>query len=509
MKTQFTMLLFLFIGIVSAQTGPNISWQKAIGGSLEDKGLAVIKTTDNNVLFAGETKSVNGDIIGNNGGIDILLTKMKPDGTQLWSKCFGSMYNEAFGEIINTNDGGFLLVGKTYLNIPGALFNFWVCKIDIDGNLIWKKDYGGSKVDDAKSVIQTSDGGYLIIGNSFSNDGDSPGNFGDQDILAIKISADGTLQWKKNYGGPSQDSAVQVIAANNGGYLIVGNTMSNKINGQDSPYYWSKWLVIKINEDGSFMWFKTFTGEKMNIVSSIRKFDDNSYILFGDSDSNNEDFVGNKGSVDLWVFKINNDASVIWKKNFGGQSTEIAGDFIIDDNKDMYFNSSSSSIDGDVINPTQMYDNYWVFKLNQNGDMQWQRSYGGSNIDFGTSICMLNNDLYLHGRTFSNDGDISGNHGGLDMWAAKVSKTWLSLYEDDLSKNIEVFPTFVKNEVEIKTNENIISINIVDAVGKLVTTKYKSINNSKVLDLLYLKSGIYYINIETDKQSVTKKIIKN
>jgi hypothetical protein len=182
----------------------NIVWQKCLGGSssestLWQKGLVIQQTADGGYVINCLTYSNDGDVSGNHGGRDIWVVKLNDLGNIEWQKCLGGSGEETTTSIEQTSDGGYIIDGTTTTN-DGDVSGYhgdtdiWVVKLNDSGNIEWQKCLGGSDYElhpyGAPSVQQTTDGGYILIGNTSSNDGDVSGNHGFPDIWVIKLSSE-------------------------------------------------------------------------------------------------------------------------------------------------------------------------------------------------------------------------------------------------------------------------------------------------------------------------------
>jgi len=226
--------------IVKLDNSGNIIWQKTIGGSQQEFGNVVFQTTDGNYLVEGSTGSNDGDIIGQHntsgGSHDVFLAKISAiNGSIIWTKCIGGTGNEQFGTIIGNADGTFML-GVTNGSLDGDFLglprnqDYCLLKLNGTGNILWKKNYGGSSPDLISSVVKAAEGGYLLAGSSYSDDGDKPVNyspFNSSDLWFVKVSDSGALQWQKTLGGSGNDFGPFVHQCSDTGYIVNAFTLSD------------------------------------------------------------------------------------------------------------------------------------------------------------------------------------------------------------------------------------------------------------------------------------------
>jgi hypothetical protein len=299
-------------------------------------------------------------------------------------------------------------------------------KLDAVGNIQWNNSFGGSGDDKGYDIFQSADGGYVFTGYATSLDGDVTGNHGSTDYWVVKLDDSGVLQWQKSYGGSSADNSYAIIPTLDGGYAVIG--LSNTTDGSGDVSFsngsFDYWFC-KIDATGNLQWQTSLGGTTTEQAFGIVQTDDSSYVLCGYSSSPNTGMVtGNHGDNDYWIVKIDKSGTLLWQRSYGGTGSDRG--FGISKTSDGGFivNGVSPSIDGDVTGNHGGND-YWVLKLDADGLLQWQRSYGGSGDDFGRIAFQLADGNYiLGGRTNSiDDGDVKGNHGDYDYWVLKVDAT--------------------------------------------------------------------------------------
>ena len=429
-KLSFLMLLFLsaavFAPVAAWAAAPSIEWQKCLGGSGEDIAYSAQRTPDDGYIFAGRTTSTNGDVSGNHGGSDAWVVKLNSSGAIAWQKCLGGTdYDYAFS-IQLTSDGGYIIAGNTLSNngdVSGnhGDYDAWVVKLNSSGAIEWQKCLGGSGDDRAFSIYQTIDGGYIVAGSTTSNDGNVSGNHGFTDAWVVKLNSSGVIAWQKCLGGGGTDSAYSIQQTSDGGYIIAGDTSSNDGDVSGNHGGTDAW-VVKLNPSGTIVWQKCLGGSSGEVARSIQQKGDGSYIVAGYTSSNDGDVSGNHGSYDFWVVKLNSSGAIEWQKCLGGADTDFA--YSIQQTGDGYIVAGeTNSTNGDVSGNHGGYRDMWVARLNSSGTIVWQKCFGGSDEDYASSIIRTSYGGYIvAGHTNSTNGDVSGNHGGVsDMWVVKLN----------------------------------------------------------------------------------------
>jgi Bacterial Ig domain/Ig-like domain CHU_C associated len=437
MKTFIlSICLFLTFSLQANSQAPAIEWQKTYGGSDYDgfgyfDGVPkIINTTDGGYIFAGSTFSNDGDVTGNHGTWDYWVVKINSTGNIQWKKTFGGSLSENPNAIIQTSDGGYIFAGGSNSN-DGDISNnhgdydYWVVKLSSSGNIQWNKTFGGTNQDIAMSIVQTSEGGYIVAGNSASNDGDVSGHHGNTgnlnfDYWIVKLSNSGNIEWQKSFGDSGKDEPFSIFQTTDGGYIVAGGSDSNggEVTGNHGNYdFW----IVKLSSVGNIQWQKSFGGTNIDIARQILQTSDSGYIVVGDIKSNNGDVIGNHGLIDYWVIKLTNAGNIEWQKTLGGSHDDEPVSILPTSNGGYIVAGGSWSDDGDVTGNHNSYD-FWIVKLSSTGNIQWQKSLGGTNYDFAYSIIQSTEKGYLIvGPSFSNNGDVTGNRGNSDFWVVKLS----------------------------------------------------------------------------------------
>jgi len=425
MKKIFIPLLILLFTASITQSQVQIQWQKCYGGSSPDGGNSIVQTADGGYAIGGRTYSNDGDVNGNNGGIDFWIAKLDIQGNVQWQKCLGGTSGDYLKSLIHTIDGGYALAGTTGSNngyvsgYNGGLYDAWVVKLDSLGNLQWQKCLGGTNQDEASAIIQTIDGGFAIGGYTNSNDGDVSGNNGGYDFWIVKLDPQGNMQWQKCIGGSGNEYAKSIIQTSDNGFAIAGHTSSNDGDASGNHGGGDAW-VVKLDPMGNIQWQKCLGGTGNDGANAIIQTLDGGYAVAGETNSNDGDVSGNNGSDDFWVIKLDSQGNIQWQKCLGGTDYEIANSIIQNNSGSYVVVGITYSNDGDVSGHRGGAD-AWIVKLDSVGNLLWQKSLGGSNNDEARDIIQTLDGRYaLIGTASSNNGDVSGNLGFGDIWVVKL-----------------------------------------------------------------------------------------
>jgi hypothetical protein len=333
-----------------------------------------------------------------------------------WQKCIGGSGNDNARALEQTSDGGYIIAGNSEtsdgdIESNQGLKDLLISKINSNGNIEWKKSLGGSYHDGASSIKQTSDGGYIVAGYTGSNNGDIlTGNQGLKDVWILKLNSTGNIEWQKTYGGSANDGANSIIQTNDGGYIITGYTESNDgdvvgIHGNNSEDIW----ILKINSNGIIEWQKCLGSNGIELSSSIEQTTDDGYIVAGvTSGINGGDVSDNHGQWDAWIVKINSTGVIEWQKCLGGSWHDYSYNIKQTIDGGFIVAGTTTSTDGDAVGNDGGSD-CWVIKLNLLGNIEWQKSYGGIGNEYINSINQtLDGGYIISGKSDYENGDVVG-----------------------------------------------------------------------------------------------------
>jgi len=460
----------------------------------------------------GRSNSINGDIIGNHGGDDALVVKISASGALEWQKALGGTFDERAFSIICIPEGGYIVVGDTSSydgDVTGNHGNgdAWVIKLSLTGDIIWQKTFGGNGSDSLISIQSTPDGGYIAAGWTNSTDGDVTGfQGGYTDSWVVKMSAAGVIEWQKTLGGSGEDWIYSIQSTLDDGYLVIGTTSS--FDGDITNYYGgcSDAWAVKLDATGAIVWQKTMGGTGEDAANGAQLTSDGSCIFAGYTSSTDGDVTGNHLSMDAWVVKISSTGDLIWQKSLGGIGYDQTYGILLTPDGGCIVAGYSSSTDGDLTSNHGNID-LWVVKLSLTGDIIWQKTIGGTSDDRAYNIQSTTDGGFITtGYSKSNNGDVTGNHGGSDVWVVKLG-TDLSTTGFEKS-TVVVYPNPASTLLTVQNNCNtsIDSITITDIMGKVVFTQKSSNTNS--INVASLACGTYLLEATSGKDQFTSKFVK-
>ncbi len=359
------------VWVVRLDSLGQLMWELTLGGSQDEVGKDVLELPDGGLLVLASTSSTDGHVSGHHGAEDVWVVRLDASGKILWSRAYGGPLSESAERLLGTGDG-FVVVGYSQSASGDVPFNrgdfdYWIFKIDMAGNVLWSKTYGGSLADWAYGVSPSSDGNLLVCGSSFSSDGDVLGNLGFYDFWVIKLDLQGQLLWAKNFGGPLEERLYDSQAAPDGGVLMVGTSLSTS-----------------------------------------------------------GDVPGNYGSYDAWLLRLDADGQLLWSRHFGGAQEDRA--FAVKSlGEGWLVGAFTSSADGTVSSNHGLKD-AWLLRLDDAGNLLWEKNFGGTAEDRFFALAIAPSGAYAAaGLSASADFDLDGNHGLRDAWVIELRPDSLAI----------------------------------------------------------------------------------
>jgi hypothetical protein len=425
---------------ISCSLNPQKIWDKRFGGTDNESLSSTLSSSPTDYLFGGNTSSgQDGDKSQpTQGGIDFWVVKTDSSGTKLWDKRYGGSETDQMTSMIYTSDGNILLGGPSTSGISGdrtegtrGTSDFWIVKTDIsNGNKIWDKRYGGSSTETLNSMILTADNGFLLGGSSSSvgsgGEKTSP-NKGNSDYWIVKTDANGIKLWDKNFGNPLGTNGLIKVIAVSGGYLLCGTANPSAAGGdktQNTRGGYDFWIV-KVDASGNKMWDKVIGGTGNDELSDAVEVT-GGILLYGISGSgiSGEKTTNAKGMLDYWLVKIDNSGNVLWDKTYGGLSNEFPSKMkVLGDGSIVMVGNSDSGISGDKTEASRGGSDYWIVKADANGNKIWDKTFGSNVGESLTGVIINSDDSYVFAG--SSGGGVSGDktqnaQGNNDFWIIKA-----------------------------------------------------------------------------------------
>ena len=458
-------LISLWLVLIPALTQAS-QWAKIYGENFNYSIASIQQTSDGGFVGAGNAATID----ATQGGVWVF--KLDSSGHVQWQKeYFGNNPSDSAKSVQSTPDGGYIVAGHTS-SFGNGQAKAWILKLDSVGNVQWQKIYGGTGGEEAKSILPTSDGGYVVAG------GTSSFGAGNGDVWIFKLDSNGNFIWQKTYGSAEKGEAADVIRqTSDGGYIVAGDsattfslssiTSLNHLITESGP---DGVLVLKLNANGNVQWQKVYGGA-ISITNDIQQTTDGGYIVAGYT------FSYGQGSSDAWILKLNSSGEIQWQKTYGTKGSDSANSIALTSDGGYLIAGSinwSSLSDFGHVSPVQG-QGAWVCKIDQNGTIQWQKSYGFP-ADMANAIQQTSDGDYVvagsYGWVFKIDSN--GNIPGCSLVStsnAVTADTNVNAYITDLiiqnSSAIHSDSSATMSDLNSKTTNACIVGNIVPSSAKI------------------------------------------
>ncbi len=329
--------------------------------------------------------------------------------TTLWEKTYGGKHAEFLYDALATPDYGYILAGSSLSNKTGNKtqdnlgdLDYWLWKMNEAGELDWQKSFGGSGSDQLISIRLTADAGYILAGTSESPAKDERNtsssktepNFGLEDFWILKLNAFGAIEWQKTLGGVAQDKVTQLLPTKDGGYLVGGSSASGKTGNKTTDHYGAlDYWILKLNIKGEIVWQKTFGGQYNDELKSMVLTADGGFLVGGISNSPQS---GNKmqptlGGNDYWILKLDNQGNEQWQTVLGGKRDDQLSTLLALPNGNYLAGGNTTSKNEDK------NSDLWVMELDKQGNMQWEQTYDFDAKDVLTTLLPNQNNTFIIG----------------------------------------------------------------------------------------------------------------
>lgn len=475
---QILFAVLAFIDVAAAQ--PALQWARCYGGPGSEIAYSVDEAWDDGFVIAGIGSCQNG-----NG--DFWVVKTDDNGNEVWQQCYGGSdvdiayaIKKVRGE---NNNNGYIIVGITHSNdgdVTGlqGLSDIWVVRIDMSGNLVWQKSLGGSLQETGHSVQQTQDGGFIIAGRTLSNDGDVSGNHGagTMDMWVVKLTSNGDIMWQKALGGSVHELAYSIDLTPDGGYIVAGKASSqdgdvSTLIGMED--YW----IVKLDHQGDLQWEKSYGGNTNDYAYSVATTADSGYIVSGVG------YYSPAPNTYHTILKLDKLGNYQWSADSNSCTIQASdGGYI-------------------SVNAFGMYSasDFVVKRMDSTGSVAWSKTMGGSNTDVAHAVVQASDGGYvIAGTTKSNDGDVTGNHGGGDYWLVKLAPEPTGVQTPEMTPDIRLYPNPVTDRVNFSTTVN---ARVHDITGSLLLDR-QQVNS---VDMSAYASGVYFVLCYDDHGQIIYK----
>jgi len=454
-----------------------IMFQRQYGGTADDYGSRVIQTGDGGYFVAAITESYGV------GYSDIYLIRTNELGDTLWTKTIGGTGDEQPNAMKTTMDNNYIIAGSTDSYGAGNR-DVYLIKVDQSGATLWAKTFGGTLDDVGYDVIQTSDGGYLVVGTTPMN------TSGYTSLYVIKTNSSGDSLWTKAYQKKDVNTGLSVVQLADGGFFIIGETLQYGLSNTADCYF------IRTNMIGDTIWTKTIGGSGLDGAFQVLETGDNNLIISGSTTSYGA------GGIDIFLSMFDSNGNELWMKTFGGANDDYGGAFSPTDDGGYIISGYTESYG---VWSRDMY----LIKTDNYGDTLWTKTFDSGGDEWGGCVKQTSDKGYI----ISGNTSIFGNG---DVFLVKTNPEGISGLPQIIPQNIqyEVYPNPGNGQFNIEfedPNSTAVKVEVFDRAGKLVFEKNgtRCQGNVYPLSLAGFPSGSYLLQVTTSKGcAVTKLVIQ-
>jgi hypothetical protein len=419
---------------------PPIEWQKNFGGTNDDRLRALAPTADGGFILGGFSDSAPASgIYGNKtsqnlGNYDFWVVRVDAHGNSLWDRSYGGTNEDVLYSLQQTRDGGFVLGGYSLSGANGNKssgnfggYDFWVVRLSAGGNKLWDYSFGGTNDDYLRSLTETTDGGFMLGGQSLSEPGGNKTSplYGMNDFWVVRLNANGQKLWDRSFGGIGADRLQSLQQTSDGGFILGGVSLSG-ISGNKASlgYGLNDYWVVRIDGGGNKLWDRSFGGTDNDELLSLLQTTDGGFACggFSWSGANGNKTSRNYGMTDFWFVRLDASGNKVWEQSFGGRDADSLrameqttdGGFILG-------GVSSSGTTGTKITSFYGVTDYWIVRINAVGNELWQQSIGGTGDEGIWGLAYDGGFIFGGGSDSLVGGNkTSPNFGEYDYWVVKL-----------------------------------------------------------------------------------------
>ncbi len=509
----------LRVSSVAQLVKPHIVSINGLGGNKQDYPITCKKTNDGGFILATFTSSTVGAItnICNAGDERIIFEKFNPTGNDIeWSRCYQATNDTSFSFLFTEADGSNILIGSNNSFSSNAQ-TILVRKEDILGNVVWNKQYGGSSTDRLKDVLPTADGGYILLCETYSSDGDVGHHYGSNllaDFWIFKIDGNGNIIWSKVIGGSEEEQVKKLTTASNGGFYIIGSTLSNDFDctGTHNPGSYFDAYLARFDSEGNKIWHRCLGGNSGTIGVDICSDDKGGVYVLSATSAGGGDVKEYLGNTDFWLVRIDSSNSIKLSKCYGTSAGNENPYSISFASSNSIWMVGSSAVVGKHVNDAFGLTDGYILNVDTLGDYLMSIVVGSTSYD-DARVVIPTEDRGIF---------VSGSYEGLgtnlppkfegekDVYKIKLAP-WETgvrgLNTDELS--VSIYPNPTNDWIFIENSQNTESdIRIKDILGKEILSSVATTDKAK-LNVSSLASGIYMVYITIGDKTIVRKVVKS
>ncbi len=532
--------LLIFYALNAFPQIPEIIWQQCYGTSTLDRTFG-ITATENGYMLAIEVRSGEG-LTNYHGLDDIWVVNIDSTGEMLWEKCFGGSGYDTPRKIINKgNNEYYVLGGSSSTDGDVQSYNhgnsdIWVIKINGQGDLLWEKCYGSPGTDEPRDMILTPDGGFAMLARISASGGDISNYYGSYDNWIVKCDSLGNIEWEITLGNDGLDNGVSMMINSAGNIMMIGAAQWH--GGLVECYPDGEWAdvwIVELDMQGNILAQYCYGGSHYELGYMIIELDEG-YAFVAGTNSNDGDVSGLHGPPggppggwsDIWVVRLNEQMEIIWQKCIGGYDNDLPNYITQTEDGGFVVIGTTRSNDGDVSgNPSWpgTYGAIWVVKLDAQGNIEWQKVYGGwgSEMLMNPHTILKKSDynyVIAASTNFSPSHDVQCGTFSVNYnaWIFEIALpdtvNSIAVLEPGNGLSIQAVPnpasTWVAFNYTLPVHVNEAVLQITDVHGRAITSfVITTKQGQQVWDIRDMKKGVYLYTLKAGAMSKNGKLIIN
>jgi hypothetical protein len=511
--------LFLLTSLLTEAQTPTIAFSKYFGGN-RGEAKSIQKTTDGGYIVAGFAENAPPEATNYNGSWDGFVVKVNAAFELEWAKCYGTSSSETIAQIKQTSDGGYIFVGNAYVHYANATvgtteYDYWIVKTDASGTIQWEKKYGGSKEDRACSVEETTTGEFVVSGWSGSADGTNSTNYGWVDYWLLKLNATGDIILNKKYGGSDDDHGYAAVVNSDGTMVMAGESFSenNQVTCTNPTICESSFWLVKTNTLGDIAWSRCVGSHYSGANYFNRAFN-----IIKTTDGGyvaigsgwDSSIQNTYGASDFWAVKYDNNGNQVWRNHYGGSGQDEAYNIRQTTDGGFVIVGSSYSTDGLVTVNLGNYSDQNGWMIKVNANGELEWQKSAGSSSFGYDYF---NDVVQISPTEYVVAGKAGNAND-DCIGSNGRGFWIT--KVNYTPLSTANQTLVDFEMYPNPTNNMVSFKAKEPITKISITDSsgrivleRTASEINQVELSELSTGAYTLTASNANHAVTKKLVKN
>lgn len=480
-----------------------VHWQKTLGAQGEDALNDMVKDANNNFYVVGSTQTAGSQTM------DILVSKFSETGIEIWSKTIGESGDDHGIAIELVNDELFVLASSTSSTgiFTGNLGreDIHLIRLNTSGNLLGSTHFGGNFADIPTDLSKTANGDLLIAAHSKSTEGFFDVNKGQNDMWIVQVNRLGDLIWKRNYGGTDEDFSTKVQELPNGEIVFSGHSAS--FDGDITLNYGDFDLsLFKLASSGAILWEQNYGGQQSEISIDLLINEEGHIFMAGNTQSLSFDVSKNAGFSDAWVLEINaSNGEIIWEATHGSEFSDYTTSLKMGANNQLYLMGTTNApmFHGEQSNGN---DDVWLAQVNSPESIDHLALFGGDEFESVSNFCVNSDGSILMIGTSNSQNDLfSTNKGKSDGWITKLK---LNTQHSNSNEAVSAHPNPTSGMVYLNHLQTSDQIIVYNAMGQIVES-FQATAFTQVLDLRNVTSGVYFVKVNRGSGSELIRVVRD